>query len=106
MDDRATGATVTARGAGLTVRCPAKLNLFLEVVRRRPDGYHDLDTVMQAVDLYDELRIVPHAEPELTLECDDASLPTDGRNLVLRAAVALRDRGQLKAPRRHRRGEA
>jgi 4-diphosphocytidyl-2-C-methyl-D-erythritol kinase len=79
------------KGAFLLIRCPAKLNLFLEVVRRRPDGYHDLDTVMQAIDLYDELRVFPRAEPTLTMECDDASLPTDERNLVLRAAIALRD---------------
>jgi 4-diphosphocytidyl-2-C-methyl-D-erythritol kinase len=47
------------------VRCPAKLNLYLEVVERRPDGYHNLDTIMQAVDLYDELEIAAQPEPEL-----------------------------------------
>ena len=78
--------------AELIVRCPAKLNLFLEVVRRRPDGYHDLDTVMQAIDLYDDLHIEPRPGPALTLECSDPSLPTDGRNLVIRAAQALRER--------------
>jgi len=81
-----------AEGQPLLVRCPAKLNLFLEVVRRRPDGYHDLDTVMQAVDLYDDLHIEPRPGSALSLECDDPSLPTDGRNLALRAAIALRDR--------------
>jgi len=71
-------------------RCPAKLNLFLEVVRRRPDGYHDLDTVMQAIGLFDDLVITPHDSPSLSLECSEPSLPTDERNLVLRAATALR----------------
>jgi 4-diphosphocytidyl-2-C-methyl-D-erythritol kinase len=74
--------------APLLVRCPAKVNLFLEVVRRREDGYHDIDTVMQAVDLWDELRLAPG--PELRLECSDPALPTDERNLVVRAALALR----------------
>jgi len=78
--------------ASIVVRCPAKLNLFLEVVRRRPDGFHDLDTVMQAIDLFDDLAITPCEEPTLSLECSDPSLPTDARNLVLRAAVALRER--------------
>ncbi len=77
----------------LAVRCPAKLNLFLEVVGKRADGYHDLDTVMQAVDLCDELHVTPTAEGEgLSLACTDASLPTDSRNLVLRAAMALQHR--------------
>ena len=79
-----------AECTSLRVRCPAKLNLFLEVVERRPDGYHNLDTIMQAVDLYDELEIVAQPEPELSLECSDPTLPCDERNLVLRAALALR----------------
>lgn len=78
-------------GAELLVRCPAKLNLFLEVVRRRPDGYHDLDTVMQAIDLYDDLHVAPRADGALTLECSDPTLPTGERNLVLKAALALRE---------------
>ncbi len=76
----------------IMVRCPAKLNLFLEVLGKRADGYHDLDTVMQAVDLCDELRIAPAEGEELSLECSEPSLPTDGRNLVVRAALALRER--------------
>lgn len=78
------------------VRCPAKLNLFLEVVRRRADGYHDLDTVMQAVDLCDELRVTPHDGSALTLECSDPSLPTDEGNVALRAALALRQRAGFR----------
>ena len=79
-----------AQCAPITVRCPAKLNLFLEVLERRPDGYHNLDTVMQAVDLYDELEIAAQPGSELSLECSDPALPCDERNLVLRAALALR----------------
>jgi 4-diphosphocytidyl-2-C-methyl-D-erythritol kinase len=83
---------MTRPGRAVSVQCPAKLNLFLEVVRRRPDGYHDLETVMQAVDLCDELRIEPRESGELALECSDPELPADERNLVLRAALALRER--------------
>ncbi len=79
-----------SRNAPVSVRCPAKLNLFLEVVERRPDGYHNLDTVMQAVDLYDDLEIVAQPDAGLSLECSDPCLPCDETNLVLRAALALR----------------
>lgn len=73
----------------VTVRCPAKLNLYLDVLARRPDGYHEIDTIIQSIDLYDDLTIEPG--PGLTLACDDPRLPCDETNLVLRAAAALRE---------------
>ncbi len=74
----------------LTVRCPAKVNLALRVLRRRRDGYHDLDVVFQAIDLWDALQVRPG--PELRLSCSDPALPTDDSNLVIRAAELLRRR--------------
>jgi len=74
--------------AALMARCPAKVNLRLNVLGRREDGYHELDTVFQAIDLWDELHIEP-AE-ELSLDCDAPGIPVDGSNLVLRAAELLR----------------
>jgi len=65
---------------------PAKINLSLEVVGRRSDGYHELATVLQTVGLADELSF--EESDGLSLACDDPSLATDG-NLVLRAARAL-----------------
>jgi 4-diphosphocytidyl-2-C-methyl-D-erythritol kinase len=79
---------MTARS--LTARCPAKVNLALRVLGAREDGYHELDTIFQAIDLWDELEAEP-AEG-LTLVCDDPALPTDGTNLVLRAARLLQRR--------------
>lgn len=76
----------------LAVRCPAKINWMLRVLARRADGYHELDTVFQAVDLWDTVEIRP--AQALTLGCDDPALPTDARNLVLRAAERLRQRGR------------
>jgi len=76
----------------IAVRCPAKLNLFLEVLGRRADGYHELDTVMQAVDLYDELLVTPLDGEGVWLSCSEPSLPTDEGNVVVRAALALRER--------------
>jgi 4-diphosphocytidyl-2-C-methyl-D-erythritol kinase len=69
-------------------RAPAKVNLALHVLGRLPDGYHELDTVFQAIDLWDELEIAP-AEG-LSLSCDDPRLPTDASNLVMRAAEMVR----------------
>lgn len=70
----------------MLVRAHAKLNLCLEVLGRRPDGYHEVMTVMQAIDLADELEIVPSAT--LRVRCDDPELEGDN-NLVWQAATAL-----------------
>ena len=74
----------------LRVHAPAKLNLFLEVLGKRPDGYHELESLMVAVDLRDELDFANDPSGQIALECDDPSLPTDGSNLVVRAAERLR----------------
>ena len=71
----------------LTLRASAKVNLSLEVLGKRPDGYHEVVTVMQAVDLYDRLTL--EAAPTLSFSSDDPDLPTDERNLVMRAARLL-----------------
>ena len=68
----------------------AKINLGLRIGPRRPDGYHDLDTRFQTVDLTDVLEIEPD-RTELTLEIEGAALPADSENLVMRAARLLRE---------------
>lgn len=70
----------------------AKINLTLEVSGRRPDGYHELTSLMQSVSLADELALEP--ADELTLTCDVPDLAGDD-NLVLRAARALGRGGRL-----------
>ncbi|MBM4083267.1 MAG: 4-(cytidine 5'-diphospho)-2-C-methyl-D-erythritol kinase [Planctomycetes bacterium] len=80
----------TANPDPLALLAPAKLNLFLEVLRKREDGYHDLETVMQEIDLCDELAF-ERRERGITLTCDDVRVPTDERNLVWRAASLLSD---------------
>jgi 4-diphosphocytidyl-2-C-methyl-D-erythritol kinase len=74
----------------LVVAAPAKLNLFLEILRKRPDGYHDLESLMLAVDLYDTLEIRSQPRGEITLTCDPSSLSTGPDNLVFKAAEAMR----------------
>jgi 4-diphosphocytidyl-2-C-methyl-D-erythritol kinase len=72
--------------------CPAKVNLALRVLSRRADGYHELDTVFQAIDVWDRLELFPRDDPEMELVCDDPTVPVDGTNLVRRAAELLRER--------------
>lgn len=73
----------------LVLRTSAKVNLALEVLGKRSDGYHELSTVMQAVDLFDRLTI--ERATTITLETSDAALPIDDRNLVVRAARLLQE---------------
>ncbi len=75
---------------GVEILAPAKLNLFLEILGKRPDGYHEVETLMVAVDLHDTLTFADDPSGRITLRCDDPSLPTDSANLVVRAAEALR----------------
>jgi 4-diphosphocytidyl-2-C-methyl-D-erythritol kinase len=74
----------------LTLSCPAKVNLYLKVVARRPDGYHDLVTVIQPLTLADELVITPGAA-DISLECNRPDLPVGKTNLAFRAALAFQE---------------
>src|SRR5438309_10377575 len=74
----------------VVVRAPAKVNLFLEVLGKRPDGYHEIATLMVAVRLFDTL--IFRESSELALHCSDAKLTAGPENLVFRAAKLLRDR--------------
>jgi 4-diphosphocytidyl-2-C-methyl-D-erythritol kinase len=71
----------------LVLRASAKVNLALEVLGKRADGYHEIATVLQAVDLFD--RIAVETADSLSLHTDDPDLPTDEGNLVMRAARLL-----------------
>src|SRR5438094_3979660 len=73
----------------LVLNAAAKINLALEVLGKRDDGYHEVATVMKAVDLSDRLVIEDAEGLELRVSAPD--LPSDGRNLVVRAAHALRE---------------
>jgi 4-diphosphocytidyl-2-C-methyl-D-erythritol kinase len=73
----------------LTRRSPAKLNLTLRITGLRPDGFHELESLVALVDLCDTLTVAPHEDGTYSLTCDDPTLPSDGSNLVLRAARAL-----------------
>jgi 4-diphosphocytidyl-2-C-methyl-D-erythritol kinase len=69
---------------------PCKVNLLLNILGRRPDGFHELETVMHPVRVYDELSFA-RAGQGIQLTCSDPGLPTDSRNLVYRAGAAFQE---------------
>lgn len=76
----------------VTLFSPAKVNLSLAVTGRRPDGFHDLVSVVAPLAFGDDLvaeAAPPGGGPRFTLACDDPAVPVDGTNLVLRAAEAF-----------------
>jgi len=91
---------MTGTEGEVRVLAPAKVNLILRVLDRRPDGYHNLWSLMQTVGLEDELHIrLRPGSTELSLTCDDPGLPTDGRNLIHRAATLVLERAGLQGNR-------
>ena len=70
----------------VSVRAPAKLNLGLEILARRPDGYHEIATVFVPLRLFDTLEVEAGSARGLHLEVRGADLPADKSNLALRAA--------------------
>ncbi len=71
----------------MQVRSFAKINWSLRVTGKRPDGFHELETIFQSISLYDTLTLT--LGKRLLLTCDDPKIPTDETNLVMRAARAL-----------------
>ena len=76
---------------------PAKLNLFLAITGRRPDGFHDLVSVVAPVKFGDTLWVEPSAGDSFSFECDDPAVPRDETNLILRAAKLFKERTGLPA---------
>src|SRR5712692_2295872 len=86
------GAHVRESAVTTQAFSPAKINLYLRIVGKRPDGYHELETVMLPVDFGDTMTF--EARPAgIELSCDDPCLPVDDSNLVVRAAQLLGSRG-------------
>ncbi len=90
----------TPSEGGLTVQAPAKVNLTLRVLGRRPDGYHDLESVVAAVTLFDVLEF--SASDDLHLACEGIPVSAGEDNLVLRAARLLRTESGTRAGARVR----
>lgn len=80
---------MAGKPAQIEVHAAAKINLMLDIIWRRTDGYHDLFMVMQSVGIYDRVTVAPAKRPGITLTCSETSLPTDEKNIAYRAAQAF-----------------
>jgi 4-diphosphocytidyl-2-C-methyl-D-erythritol kinase len=74
----------------ITLKAPAKINLYLRVLGKRSDNYHEIESLMQAIDLCDDISL--EKADTIELACSDPAIPSDYRNLAFRAAQLLRDR--------------
>ena len=70
---------------------PAKINLLLEIIGSRPDGYHELVMVLQSIDLADQLELKPTGGNRIVLHCDHPHVPKDSTNLAYRAAKLMQE---------------
>lgn len=75
----------------LSLRSPAKLNLFLKVLHKRKDGYHSLETLFERIDLCDHIQLTGNQEGVIRIFCDHPDVPLDSRNLVYRAVKLVQE---------------
>ncbi|MGQ7278608.1 MULTISPECIES: 4-(cytidine 5'-diphospho)-2-C-methyl-D-erythritol kinase [Brevibacillus] len=80
----------------ISVKAPAKINLTLDVLAKRPDGYHEVEMVMTTVDLADRVDLTLRQDGAITLDCSASFVPDDIRNHAYKAAVLLRERYQVR----------
>ena len=76
----------------LTARARAKVNLTLHICGRRPDGFHDLESIVAQIELADDVSVEARPGSTITLDCSNPAIPTDDSNLALRAARLLQGR--------------
>ena len=80
----------------LNILCPAKVNLFLKVIGKRSAGYHEIRSLMQPVELFDEIILTVSEGDGITLECDVPSIPSGEENLAWKAAVLFLNETGIK----------
>ena len=80
----------------ISVKALAKINLGLDVIRKREDGYHEVCMVMQTIHLFDRLEIAKTQSGEITMETNLSFLPTNENNLVYKAAALLKNEFGIK----------
>lgn len=73
----------------ITLLANAKINLYLEIIGSRPDGFHELVMVMQSVALSDRITLKPVSGPSIYINCDHPQVPTDATNLAYQAVTLL-----------------
>jgi len=80
----------------MILKAPAKINLYLEIINKRPDGYHNIESVMHTVGLFDILDFDLNDNPKIELSCSDKSLPVDSINIVYKTAKKMQEKYNIK----------
>jgi len=81
----------------LTLSSPAKINLALRIVKKRVDGYHEIQTILQKISLYDEIKLQLTSQKGIAVTTDDPSIPSDSGNLAYRAAQIFLQSAHIEA---------
>ena len=80
----------------VTLKAYAKINLSLDIIGRRDDGYHELESVMQSVSLCDDVTLTLTSQPTITISCSDKNIPCDERNTAYKAAKLMLNLAAVK----------
>jgi 4-diphosphocytidyl-2-C-methyl-D-erythritol kinase len=79
-----------------TILSPAKVNLYLKVISKRPDGYHNIESIVDPISIYDVLHITETKDSEIAIKDDKGVLPAGRGNTIFRAVELLRERYHVK----------
>lgn len=79
----------------LSIKAPAKINLTLDVLYKREDGFHEVEMVMTTIDLADRIELALLESNTIKIDCSASFVPTDERNLAYQAAKLLKERFQV-----------
>ena len=75
----------------ISLRSPAKLNLFLRIINKRPDGYHNLETLFERIDLCDDIELQSNKTGKIRIYCQHPQVPKGHKNLVYQVAQRLKN---------------
>lgn len=76
----------------MILKAPAKINLYLEIINKRSDGYHNIESIMHTVSLFDTLEFLPTTDANIELTCSDKYLPADSSNIVYKTAKKMQNK--------------
>jgi 4-diphosphocytidyl-2-C-methyl-D-erythritol kinase len=79
----------------LKLKSPAKINLFLHILSKRPDGFHNLRSLFERINLCDEITFKLHRENQITISSNSREIPLDSQNIAYRAALILKKKYKI-----------
>lgn len=80
----------------IKLRSPAKVNLYLRVLKKRPDGFHNIKTVFERIDLYDNLTFTSNQTGKISISCHHPQIPIGPKNLIYKVALALQEKYKIR----------